>query len=158
MKQRLVVGRRVFHVNHCRAKTKSDVTAMPVSLADAELREDDVQQILDVDGAGNPAEPVGGKAQIVGTKLKIAAVSLQGRFQMRGGLAQQFDMAQARRKDIARIADGLYSLSVSSRASSSNPCRKLRTLERERPDASLTRSSVAIGRWIQTPRLQAEPR
>jgi hypothetical protein len=40
-------------------------------LADAELREDDVEQIFDIDCPRNPAEPIGGEAQIVGPKFEV---------------------------------------------------------------------------------------
>jgi hypothetical protein len=57
-----------------------------MSLADAELGEDDIQQIFDIHRPGNAAEPIRREAKVVGPQFEIVVVSLQGGVQARGGL------------------------------------------------------------------------
>jgi hypothetical protein len=56
----------VFHVNHPPA-TACDVSRE--SFTDTELREDDIEQILDIHGADDPAEPIRGQAQLFGSQF-----------------------------------------------------------------------------------------
>ena len=44
------------------------------SLADAEIAEDGVQHVLDIDSAGEPAERPGRQAQVLGRQFRCPAV------------------------------------------------------------------------------------
>ena len=76
---------------------------------------------------------------------RAAAVSLQGRVQVRGGFAQQFDMAQARRKDIAGSRQQPLQPFRSSKSSSSAiPCPVTATKPASRSVARILRSRSSL--------------
>jgi hypothetical protein len=77
------------------------------SLPNAELSENHIEHILDMDGTDDPAQAIRRQPQFLGAQFLARATVICGAKQMAIGLAEQFDMAQARWQNIADITGSL---------------------------------------------------
>lgn len=66
------------------------------SLADAEAVEDLAEDVFDVDAAGEPAERVGGAAEVFGAKFGFVRVALQEDAEMMVGVGDEGALAGVR--------------------------------------------------------------
>ena len=65
------------------------------SFPDAELPEDHVQHVLDIDGAHDPTQAIRRQPQLLGAQLLASGVAIDRSNQVAIRIAEQFDMAQA---------------------------------------------------------------
>src|SRR5579862_3416506 len=72
-----------------------------ISLPDAEIAEDDVEEVLDVDPAGDAAQGAGGEAEVFGGELGerrgVVAAECRETFLERGAMARAGDERRAGR-------------------------------------------------------------
>jgi hypothetical protein len=64
-----------------------------LSFSDAELGKHNVQEVLDVDRTGYPAETLGGVAKFLGPQLQCLVLRRHSVLERFGGVSQQRNMA-----------------------------------------------------------------
>src|SRR5690606_35690276 len=98
----------MFHVNHAASRFPASI-AVDVSresLANAKLRKDDVQQILDVNAADNPPQPVRRNPQVLRAKFRLSTIYRL--LQKDPRLPDQLDMTQTGRQNVRRRVESLF--------------------------------------------------
>src|ERR1700728_1403016 len=86
-------AKEIPQAHNCQTSVWLPTVSLSISLADAEITEDQVEEVFDIDGAGNPAEPAQGEAEVFGTQF--GEVGGEGTAQGGGRSFQRLAMAGA---------------------------------------------------------------